>query len=219
MEEGPVVLIVDDDSTICLAVESLARSIGLAARSFPSAEEFLRAAPSDRPACLVLDIDLPGLSGLDLQQVLRARSVQLPIVFLSANGDVPTSVRAIKAGAVAFLPKPFREPDLLAAIREALECARLTRQARDDSSELRERYEQLTPRQREAMTLVVAGLINKQIADRMGICEGTVKIHRGEVMRRMRAKSVAYLVRMADRLVSSAQRPGAYQEGLTTKVW
>jgi FixJ family two-component response regulator len=168
--------------------------------SFASAQDFLDTPPPDVPACLVLDVGLPGTGGLELQGELTARQPALPIIFISGRGDIPMSVRAIKAGAVEFLPKPFRDQDLLGAVREALDGAHRARRARVEWAHLRARYESLTPRQSQVLDLVVEGLLNKQIAHRLGISLITVKIHRAEVMKKMQANSVADLVRIVGRI-------------------
>jgi FixJ family two-component response regulator len=199
-DNGPVVFVVDDDASVREAVEGLLRSAGLQARSFGSAQEFLGEAQFDALACLVLDLWLPGTNGLDLQRELAERHPGLPIVFISGRGDIRMSVRAIKAGAIEFLPKPFHDQDLLDAVQQALADAKLARQSRDEMRELESRFASLTPRERQVLELVVKGLLNKQIAAELGIREVTVKIHRGQVVHKMRAGSVPELVRMAQRL-------------------
>ena len=199
-EPGPEVYIIDDDQGVCHALSSLFRSVGLAARTFGSAREFLDASLSDAPGCIVLDIGLPGLSGLDLQQVLTDRGFQIPIIFITGHADVPMTVQAMKAGAIEFLTKPFSDQDLLNAVQSALDRDRAARQDLAHVANLRARYETLTPREREVMLLVVTGMLNKQIAAELGASEVTVKLHRGRVMHKMGAESVADLVRMADRL-------------------
>jgi FixJ family two-component response regulator len=191
------VFVVDDDSMVREALSSLIQSVGLSVMLFPSALEFLSASRPDVPSCLVLDVRLPGLSGLDLQHQLAESGVHIPVIFMTGHGDVPMSVKAMKAGAVEFLPKPFREQDLLDAIRLAIERDRARRAEENETSLLRVRFESLTPREREVMTWVISGRLNKQIAAELGTSEITVKVHRGQVMRKMAADSVPHLVRMA----------------------
>jgi FixJ family two-component response regulator len=194
------VFVVDDDASVRAALDSLFRSVGLAVRSFGSAQEFLSDPLTDGPACLVLDVRLPGMSGLDLQRRLAERKTALPIVVITGHGDVPMTVRAMRAGAVEFLCKPFRDQDLLDAVQQALDRARVLMQEQTAMADLQARFDTLTPREREVMKLVVTGLLNKQIGYDLGISEVTVKIHRGQVMLKMRATSVVDLVRMSDRL-------------------
>jgi FixJ family two-component response regulator len=198
--EKPTVFIVDADVGVREALGSLIRSVGLEVQLFRSAQDFLDAPKPDALACLVLDVRMPGLGGLDCQRRLADAGFPIPIVFMTGHGDIPMSVRAMKAGAVDFLTKPFRDRDLLDAVQQALELDRHRRSAEKESRGLRERFQTLTPREREVMTWVVSGRLNKQIAGELGTSEITVKVHRGRVMRKMQADSVADLVRMADRL-------------------
>jgi FixJ family two-component response regulator len=194
------VFIVDDDASVREALGNLMRSVGLHAQLFASAQEFLKTPQPDSAACLILDVRMPGLSGLDCQRQLAEAGFHIRIVFMTGHGDIPMSVRAIKAGAVDFLTKPFRDQDLLDAVQQALDRDRMRRAVEQTITDLRERFRTLTPRQREVMVWVVAGRLNKQIAAELGTSEVTVKVHRGHVMRKMQADSVADLVRMAGRL-------------------
>lgn len=195
-----IVFVIDDDRSLRESIKSLIRSVGMRVETFTSAQEFLTSRRPDVPACLVLDIRMPGLSGLDLQRELSAGDIPVPIIFMTAHGDIPMSVRAMKAGAVEFLTKPFRDQDLLDAITQAIEHDRIARTQRMETADLRLRFESLTPREREVMVHVIAGLLNKQIAARLGISEVTVKLHRHQVMEKMKADSLADLVRMAEKL-------------------
>jgi FixJ family two-component response regulator len=200
----PTVFIVDDDRGVRQSIQDLVESVGLLAESFATGEEFLKRKRTNDPSCLVLDVRLPQMSGLDFQRRLAERGIQIPIIFVTAHGDVPMSVKALKSGAVEFLTKPFRDQDLLDAIQQALQRDRADRERQAEIDDLRERFHTLTAREREVMTLVVSGLLNKQIASEIGASEATVKIHRGHVMQKMQAGSVVELVRMADKLKLSS---------------
>jgi FixJ family two-component response regulator len=205
-EPQPIVFVVDDDASVREAISSLLRSVHLGVRTFGSTQEFLASERVDAPCCLVLDVRLPGSSGLELQRELRARGVAIPIVFLTGYGDVPMTVRAMKEGAIEFLIKPFRDQDLLDAIQQGLERSRSLRRQQAELAELRERFDSLTPRERQVMVEVVAGLPNKKIAAQLGTSEATIKLHRGQVMQKMRAGSLAELVRIAQRLALPSAR-------------
>ena len=205
MTDGAVVFVVDDDPSIRSSLKFLINSVGLQAESFDSAEALLRRKLPDAPSCLVLDIRLRGLSGLDFQRELAARNCSVPIIFITGHGDIPMSVQAMKAGAIEFLTKPFRDQDLLDAIRVALEKDRARRQQEKEVANLKERFRSLTPREQKVISMVVSGMLNKQIADQLGTAENTVKVQRSRAMGKMHAQSVADLVRMVEKLKSSSE--------------
>lgn len=209
MSIDSIVFVVDDDRSVREGLADLLTSVGMHVRAFATAQEFMDCKRPDAPACLVLDVRLPGASGLDLQRELARSTQPLPIVFITGHGDVPMSVRAIKEGAVEFLTKPFREQELLDAVQQALKADLIAREQRARTAELRRRYESLTLRERQVMTHVISGLLNKQIASALGTSEVTVKMHRGQVMRKMKAESVVDLLRMAETIgvVESGQIP------------
>jgi FixJ family two-component response regulator len=206
-EAQSIVFVVDDDASVRNALKSLIRSVGLQVELFGSAQEFLRSKRPDAPSCLILDIRLPGISGLDFQSKRAEANDPIPIIFITGHGDIPMSVRAMKRGAVEFLTKPFRDQDLLDAIHVALERERARRQREDEIATLKGRFEWLTPREREVLPLVVSGLPNKQIAAEIGTSETTVKVHRGQLMRKMGADSLPELVRMAERIGIPTTKP------------
>jgi RNA polymerase sigma factor (sigma-70 family) len=207
MTQAPVVFVVDDDPSVRSSLKFLMSSVGLQVESFDSADALLQRKLPDAPSCLVLDVRLRGLSGLDFQRELATRNCHMPIIFITGHGDIPMSVRAMKAGAVEFLTKPFRDQDLLDAVRIALEKDRERRERKKEVSDLKERFNSLTPREQEVISMVVSGMLNKQIADQLGTAENTVKVHRSRAMEKLHAQSVAELVKMIDKLESSVE-PG-----------
>ena len=206
MTRAPVVFVVDDDPSVRSSLKFLLSSVGLQVESFESAETFLQRKPPDAPSCLVLDVRLRGLSGLDFQRELAAREIRIPIVFVTGHGDIPMSVRAMKDGAIEFLTKPYRDQDLLDAIRIALERDRTRREQEKDLTDLQQRFDSLTPREQEVISKVVSGMLNKQIAGELGTAENTVKVHRSRAMEKMNAQSLADLVRMVEKLKGPAEK-------------
>jgi FixJ family two-component response regulator len=212
----PIVYVVDDDLSVRQALSSLVRSVGIRVETFASAQEFVRHPRPDAPSCLVLDVLLPDSSGLDLPRELRASHVLIPIIFITGHGTIPMSVRAMKAGAVEFLTKPFREEELITAIQQALERDRMAREERADLMELTRRFEKLTAREREVLALVVTGRLNKQIAAELGTAEQTIKVHRGRVMQKLGVGSLAELVRLVGRV--AGQRSGSAASPLESQA-
>lgn len=206
MTRASVVFVVDDDPSVRSSLKFLLSSVGLEVESFESAETFLQRKPLDLPSCLVLDVRLRGLSGLDFQHELAARNIRIPIIFVTGHGDIPMSVRAMKAGAIEFLTKPYRDQDLLDAVRIALERDRARREQERDISDLQQRFDSLTPREQEVISMVVTGMLNKQIAGELGAAENTVKVHRSRAMEKMNAQSFADLVRMIEKLKGPAEK-------------
>lgn len=206
MISDSLVFVIDDDPAVRSSLKFLISTVGLRVESFDSAESFLKREPFETPSCLVLDVRLRGLSGLDFQRDLAARNSRIPIVFITGHGDIPMSVRAMKAGAVEFLTKPFRDQDLLDAIRVALERDRTRCEKERELTELRQRFESLTPREQEVTSMVVSGMLNKQIAGQLGTAENTIKVHRSRAMEKMHAQSLADLVRMVEKLQNRTQK-------------
>jgi FixJ family two-component response regulator len=205
-EADPIVFVIDDDRMIREGLQSLIRSVGLRVETFASAQDFLAAKRPDAPACLILDVRMPGLSGLDLQLKLSDANIRIPIIFITGHGDIPMSVREMKEGAHEFLTKPVRGQDLLDAAQKAIASDRTVRKERAELMEIRRRFDSLTPREKEVLDLVVSGLLNKQIADELGMSELTVKTHRAHVMEKTQAESLAHLVRMSEKLKTAAPR-------------
>ena len=206
MMRDPVVCVVDDNADVRESLTWLLESVGLTVQAFSTAGQFLEDYDPDQPGCLVLDVRMPGLSGMDLQHELAQSGIHIPIIFITAHGDIPMSVRAMKAGAAEFLTKPFRSRSLLDAVQAAIERDRSAHKERSESAELHKRYEQLTPREREVMPLIASGMLNKQVAGELATTERTIKFHRAHIMQKMKAESLADLVRMAEKLCASSQQ-------------
>ena len=205
-EAEPIVFVIDDDRMVREGLQSLIKSIGLRVETFASAPDFLAAKLPEAPACIVLDVRLPGISGLDLQMKLADEKIEIPIIFITGHGDIPMSVRAMKEGAHEFLTKPVRGQDLLDAVQKAIDSDRGLRKERAELNEIRTRFDSLTPREKEVLELVVGGLLNKQVADELGMSELTVKTHRAHVMEKTKAESLAHLVRMTERLKNAPHK-------------
>jgi FixJ family two-component response regulator len=206
LDDAAIVCVIDDDEDVCKALKRLLRSTGLAVKTFPSPQAFLAYPLADRPSCLVLDVQLPGQSGLELQTALEEAELNIPIVFVTGHGDVPTSVRAMKAGAVDFLEKPFEDRDLLDSIHRALDESRERRAGRAERAVIRQRIESLTPREHQVLELLVTGMLNKQVAGELGAAEKTIKVHRGRIMAKMHANSLVDLARMTEKIGIKRER-------------
>jgi RNA polymerase sigma factor (sigma-70 family) len=206
MTAAPVVIVVDDDASVRSSIKFLLSTVGLQVESFDSADSFLRRKPADVPSCLVLDVRLPGLSGIDIQRELAAGNIRIPIIFLTGHGDIPMSVRAMKAGAVEFLTKPFRDQDLLDAIRVALELDRSRREQEKELTSLQQRFDSLTSREQQVISMLASGMLNKQIAAQLGTAESTVKVQRSRAMEKMHAESLVDLVKMIEKIKGPSEK-------------